>query len=66
MTSQVKQSYNQGSEYQGSDGDRPLPKRQRVLTGETLVKLDGEPASQQAADSDDFLQGGTLLMVQLA
>lgn len=59
VTSQVKQSYNQDSGYEGNGEDRPLPKRQRVLTGETLVKLDGEPASQQAADSDDFLQGGT-------
>lgn len=60
---QIRQ--NQGGQvqqasYSGDDKDRPLPKHLRVLTGETLVKLDNNQQEQErATDSDDYLQGGT-------
>jgi type IV secretion system protein VirB10 len=43
----------------GRDKDRPLTKSERVLVGETLVKLDQREAEPAKQDSDDFLKGGT-------
>ena len=60
VAAQVQQSYGDDAYYSNnSNGDRPLPKRMRILTGETLVKLDNEQSPQPKTDSDDFLQGGT-------
>ena len=43
----------------GRDKDRPLTKSERVLVGETLVKLEQREAEPAKQDSDDFLKGGT-------
>lgn len=43
----------------GMDGERPLPKSVRQLTGETMVALDNKNQQTANIPEKDFLQGGT-------
>ncbi|TNV16130.1 TrbI/VirB10 family protein [Buttiauxella sp. B2] len=54
-SSNHEQSFRADSSHESDDNNVPLPKSQRILTGETLVKIDKQ--DEGASHEKDYLQG---------